>query len=75
MNIFLLSLLLSLSAFSKRDISPDSPMDSSMEEVEEFNPEEGVEQREEVERKIDILENPYEIPSEKEEEEYKHNGR
>ncbi len=84
MKYLLFSLLLSLPVYAQIDISPGSPLDSSMGEaagktgatVNQLTPDEEFEspRQNEEERQEEMLENRYDVPDEKEEEEFNKNG-
>ena len=69
-------------ALAQNDVMPDSPLDTSMgdegnsnsRKFKQVNPGKEFEERQEEERQDEILENRYDVPDKKEEEEFNQNG-
>lgn len=73
--ILMLVLSGSMSAFAQFDALPDSPLDTSMEEdLVEDNPDDEFEREQEKERQEELLENRYDVPEDKNDNEFNLNG-
>ena len=72
----------STSAFAQFDALPDSPLDTSMGEaagdvggtLNQVKPNEEFEQEQEEERQDELLENRYDVPEDKDDDEFNKNG-
>ncbi len=80
--LFILLSFMPVAVMAQFDVMPDSPLDTSMGDaagdttktVNQLHPDENFEERQEQERQEEILENRYDVPDEKEEEEFNKNG-
>jgi hypothetical protein len=77
-----LSLLMGTLGYAQVDVMPDSPLDTNMGEaagdtvgtLNQIKPNDKFEKKQEQERQEELLENRYDVPDDKEEEEFNKNG-
>ncbi len=80
--LFILLSFMPMATFAQFDVMPDSPLDTSMGDaagdttgtLNQINPDDRFEEEQEEERQEEILENRYDVPDDKEEEEFNKNG-
>lgn len=80
--LFILLSFMPMATYAQFDVMPDSPLDTSMGDAAEdttgtlnqINPDDQFEEEQEQERQEEILENRYDVPDDKEEEEFNKNG-